>query len=170
MPSLISAPIRYRSVNALSEHHYQGNIYASSVGPASLWPIIAHDLVLKANVRSNLSQYAQSANLASRVNLPLVLGETNTYNHHGFPGVSNTAAAALWIIDYALQAASIGLSGINLHEGVGNNYSSWVPIDHVGADYTDWSPDAKRHILPLYVGLVAVTDAIGGSGCAVSGP
>lgn len=42
---------------------------------------------------------------------------------HGMPGVSNSAAAALWVIDYALQAARLGIDTLHFHSGVGYNYS-----------------------------------------------
>lgn len=42
---------------------------------------------------------------------------------HGMPGVSNSAAAALWVIDYALQAATLGVDTLHFHAGVGYNYS-----------------------------------------------
>lgn len=42
---------------------------------------------------------------------------------HGMPGVSNSAAASLWAIDYVLQAATLGVDTVYLHSGVGYNYS-----------------------------------------------
>lgn len=83
----------------------------------------AEDLVNKANIRSNLAPYAASAHSAQRAGIPFVLGETNSFSGHGSPGVSNAAAQALWMIDYSLQAASIGVTGLYFHQGVGYNYS-----------------------------------------------
>jgi hypothetical protein len=64
-----------------------------------------------------------SARSARRAGIPFVLGETNSFFGHGSPGVSNAAAQALWMIDYSLQAASIGVTGLYYHQGVGYNYS-----------------------------------------------
>lgn len=49
--------------------------------------------------------------------------ETNSIACHGAPGVSNTAGAALWVVDYALQAATLGISEAYFHEGVGYKYN-----------------------------------------------
>lgn len=83
----------------------------------------AEDLVNKANIRSNLAQYSASAHYAQSAGIPFVLGETNSFSGHGSPGVSNAASEALWMIDYSLQAASIGVTGLYFHQGVGYNYS-----------------------------------------------
>lgn len=88
-----------------------------------MWPGIASDLTNKAYIRGNLSRYTVSAVDAGKSGIPFVLGETNTFFGHGQPGVSNAAAAALWMIDYSLQAASVGISGLYYHQGIGYNYS-----------------------------------------------
>ena len=49
--------------------------------------------------------------------------ETNSIACHGAPGVSNTAGAALWAIDYALYASTIGISELYFHEGIGYTYN-----------------------------------------------
>lgn len=49
--------------------------------------------------------------------------ETGSIACHGAPGVSNTAGAALWVIDYALQAATLGISETFFHEGIGFKYN-----------------------------------------------
>ena len=49
--------------------------------------------------------------------------ETNSIACHGAPGVSNTAGAALWAIDYALYASTIGISELYFHEGIGYKYN-----------------------------------------------
>lgn len=110
----------HSSINAISEHHYQTGSY--SLLPSN-WPSIATDLTNKANIRSNLAPYAISVLNAQKSNIPFLLGETNTFSGHGQPGVSNSAAAALWMVDYSLQAASIGITGLQFHQGIGYNYS-----------------------------------------------
>ncbi|KAH8810928.1 glycoside hydrolase family 79 protein [Xylogone sp. PMI_703] len=153
-----------RSINTISEHHYQsGTKY--SLSPSD-WPTIATQLTNKANIRSNLAPYAISAFNAQKSGIDFFLGETNTFSGHGQPGVSNSAAAALWMIDYCLQAASVGIKGLQFHQGVGYNYSAFEPVDNIGMNITDFSPSAKRHVLPLYYAYLAVADAIGNSGNA----
>lgn len=58
-----------------------------------------------------------------------VCSETNSVACQGAPGVSNTAGAALWTIDYALQAATLGIKELFFHEGIGFRYN-FVSIVH----------------------------------------
>ena len=37
--------------------------------------------------------------------------------------MSNTAGIALWAVDYTLQAATLGISEVFFHEGVGYKYN-----------------------------------------------
>jgi len=112
----------FRSIKAISEHHYQGTTDLTTVAP-SRYLAIASDLVNKDFIRNNISSYTLPALDAQKAGIQFVLGETSTYFGHGQPGVSNSAAAALWMIDYSLQAACNGISGLHFHQGVGYNYS-----------------------------------------------
>ncbi|MEU6745425.1 glycosyl hydrolase family 79 C-terminal domain-containing protein [Spirillospora sp. NPDC046719] len=66
-----------------------------------------------ANTRNFIDLFAQQARTAG---LPAHLSETNNVANGGKAGVSNTLAAALWTVDYALTAAHEGISGINFHQ------------------------------------------------------
>jgi hypothetical protein len=57
--------------------------------------------------------------VASARGLPLRIDETNSVACGGQPGVSDSFAAALWALDYGLTAAREGVSGLNLHGGLG---------------------------------------------------
>lgn len=57
------------------------------------------------------------------LNLVYFIRETNSYSCHGAPGVSNTAGAALWTLDYTLFASQIGISRVHFHEGIGYKYN-----------------------------------------------
>lgn len=99
----------------MSEHHYQNLNLVQSLTPSNL--------INKAGVRGNLSQYTASADASHASGLRFYLGETNTGFSHGVAGVSNADAAALWLIDYALQAGTLGIDELHFHQGVGYNYS-----------------------------------------------
>ncbi|MBP2323081.1 hypothetical protein JOF56_003466 [Kibdelosporangium banguiense] len=64
---------------------------------------------------------AVSANLAAakEQNLPFRVDEANSTYNGGIDGVSNKYASALWGMDYAMQLAQAGVSGINIHSGLG---------------------------------------------------
>ena len=46
-------------------------------------------------------------------------GEANSYARHGIHGISDAAEAALWLVDYTLGAATVGIERIFFHEGIG---------------------------------------------------
>ncbi|HYB23743.1 MAG TPA: hypothetical protein VED41_08095, partial [Solirubrobacteraceae bacterium] len=50
---------------------------------------------------------------------PTLIGETNDSACAGIPEVSQTFASALWALDWALRAASAGVSGLDFHGEVG---------------------------------------------------
>lgn len=45
-------------------------------------------------------------------------GSLSSYSH-GVPGISDSAEAAIWFLDFALDAAANGVARLFLHEGVG---------------------------------------------------
>jgi hypothetical protein len=68
--------------------------------------------------------YVESSRLAQEAGKPMYMFETNTASCGGFPGVSDSFAAALWAFDYGLQLASANFSGAMLHVGGQNvNYN-----------------------------------------------
>ena len=95
----------------------------------------------KAYVRGNLTKFEADIAATHAQGLPYILGcadlpfllcicgadardrETNSIACHGAPGVSNTAGAALWTIDYTLQAATLGIEELFFHEGIGYKYN-----------------------------------------------
>ena len=77
----------------------------------------------KSTIRSNLSSFSPDINVTLQKGLEYILGETNSYSCHGAPGVSNTAGAALWLLDYTLYASQIGVSRVHYHEGIGYKYN-----------------------------------------------
>lgn len=77
----------------------------------------------KATIRSNLSSFSPDIIATQKKGLGYVFGETNSYSCHGAPGVSNTAGAAIWALDYMLFAPQIGISRIHFHQGIGYKYN-----------------------------------------------
>ncbi|KAH6866074.1 hypothetical protein B0T10DRAFT_569731 [Thelonectria olida] len=132
-----------KSVNVISEHRYQGT---ASMVARSQWPKIASGLINKEKIRGRLERFNVSVIKAEEARLEFVLGETGSLAGHGQAGVSNAAAAALWMVDYSLHAAT------------------FQPLDHIGVNITDFDPKATRHVMPLYYGFLVVADAIGPSG------
>ncbi|KAJ7637653.1 glycoside hydrolase family 79 protein [Mycena polygramma] len=146
-------------INTISQHHYSGSFCAGSGG-------LLQDLMTKATIRSNLTEFTPDIQATHDKDLDYVLGETNSYSCHGAPGVSNTAGAALWTLDYALFASQIGISKVFFHEGIGYKYNLIQPAT-LTRSTLDGSPLAtplQPHVQPQYYAAVIAAEAIGDSG------
>lgn len=86
-------------------------------------PVLSNHAV----VWSNISQYIPEEAATSQLDLPLVLGETNSASCGGRSGISDTFGAALWGVDYFLTATTIGISQVYWHLGPSSEYSAFVP-------------------------------------------
>lgn len=86
---------------------------------------------------------------SSQMPLTTTHSETNNIACHGAPGVSNTAGAALWTIDYALQAASLGIKELFFHEGIGNPYNFVSVVDLASIPVCPCSPVVRWQLQPI---------------------
>ncbi|HET9073002.1 MAG TPA: glycosyl hydrolase family 79 C-terminal domain-containing protein [Solirubrobacteraceae bacterium] len=109
----------------------------------------------------NLLAPAASAGLAASVapfvavshaaGLPFRIDELNSASCGGQPGVSNTFASALWVLDTLFQMASVGVDGVNIHTLPGAAYAPFS-FTHV---HGVWHATVN----PLYYGLRLFTQA-----------
>lgn len=99
---------------------------------------------------------ANHTRLMNTLNLPAstpyILGETNSLARQGLPLVSDTFGAALWNLDFALHAASIGIQRVHMHQGVNYRYASWQPIE---------TERGVRTTKPAFYGNAATADFVG---------
>ena len=81
--------------------------------------------------------------------VPYRICETNSFSGGGRPGVSDTFAAALWVLDFMFTLAAAGCAGVNMETGVNQRgfISSYSPI----------GDDEKGHYwaAPEYYGMLA---------------
>jgi len=99
------------------------------------------------------------------------MAEGNSCFRGGKPGMSNALASALWGMDYMLEMATLGCTGINFHGGSGNVISMSLgdklpgarneqdlQIAKLGAFYSPLSGnrDVGYTARPLYYGMLAV--------------
>jgi hypothetical protein len=95
--------------------------------------------------------------------VPYRICETNSFSGGGRPGVSDTLAAALWVLDFMFTLASAGCAGVNMETGVNQRgfISSYSPI----------GDDEQGHYwaAPEYYGMLAFVQSGTGRviGCAV---
>jgi len=120
----------------------------------------------KTTIRSNLTEFIPDITATKAKGLKYILGETNSYSCHGAPGVSDTAGAALWALDYSLFASQIGISTVHFHAGVGFKYNMIQPISLTRSirDGSTLPTPLPPHIQPEYYAAIIVGEAIGKSG------
>ncbi|KIL67493.1 glycoside hydrolase family 79 protein [Amanita muscaria Koide BX008] len=148
-----------RLIATFSQHHYSGVVCQGFSG-------ILQDLMSKSTIRGNLSSYIPDIAATRTQGLDYVFGETNSYACHGASGISNTGGAALWALDYTLYAASIGVSRIFYHEGVGFRYNFVQPVALTRSiiDGSTLSSPLPPHVQSLYYAAIIIAEAIGSSG------
>ncbi|GLB40573.1 putative glycosyl hydrolase family 79 C-terminal beta domain [Lyophyllum shimeji] len=136
-------------ISTVSQHHYSGSFCSGNAG-------LLQDLMTKSTIRANLSLYLPDIAATRGRGLDYVLGETNSYSCHGAPGVSNSADAALWRLDYALYATQIGISKVFFHQGVGFKYNHIQPatLTRSTADGSDLPWPLPPHVQPAYYGAI----------------
>ncbi|KIO22059.1 hypothetical protein M407DRAFT_28404 [Tulasnella calospora MUT 4182] len=119
-----------------------------------------------ANVVGLSTWNLQGVQLAQQSGLNVSMSEFNSVSCGGLPGVSNTFAALLWTIDYALQLASLGYTSAYIHTrepGVTYNLFD-PPAANLDQNTPGWTTGAPYH------SLLFVTEALhsdGAKGMAV---
>ena len=109
-------------VTLLTQHYYRGD---GSSPASTAQALIAPDPQL-------LAELTTLGTGSLQTNIPYRLAECNSFNHGGTPGVSDSYASSLWVIDFLFQAALGNATGVNLHGG--GNGPGYTPIaDHSGA-------------------------------------
>ncbi len=109
-----------QNLRLLTHHYYRGSQSARTTSTAQL-------LSVDPGLPRTLAQL-QSASQAS--GLPFRLCEVNSFSGGGRPGISDTFAEALWVLDYMLRIAAGGAAGVNIETGVNQLgfISSYSPI------------------------------------------
>jgi hypothetical protein len=100
-------------ISLLTQHYYRGNGQSSTSTAESL---VAPDPNL-VKCLSILSTGAQS------IGVPYRISECNSFFNGGAPGVSDSLASSLWVLDFLFSCAQGGASGVNFHGGAVNSYT-----------------------------------------------
>jgi hypothetical protein len=123
----------------LLTHHY----YREGENPTSTIEKLLHTDPKLAPILATVKAASESSGIPYRI------CETNSFSGGGKPGVSDTLAAALWVLDFMFTLASAGCAGVNMETGVNQRgfISSYSPIrDDERAHY--WAA-------PEYYGMLA---------------
>ncbi|KAI0368386.1 glycoside hydrolase family 79 protein [Pilatotrama ljubarskyi] len=148
-----------KAISTISQHRY-----SAAFCNGGDFPLIS--FMSKANVRGNLTVFEADIAATYAKGLLYILGETNSIACHGAPGVSNTAGAALWAIDYTLQAATLGIKELYFHEGVGYKYNFIQPItlNRSTVDNSPLNPPSPPHVQPSYYAALLINTLVGTTG------
>jgi hypothetical protein len=92
---------------------------------------------------------ASIAGMAPGAKAEFRMTECNSYYDGGAPGVSNTYASSLWVIDFLFTCAQNGAAGVNIHGG--GHYSAYMPIADNGSTV---DPETNPGVRPLYYGML----------------
>lgn len=88
------------------------------------------------SIVTNVEEYAFDVLVAQRVSWEYVFGETNSVSGGGSNLTSPTFGSALWVLDYALKAASIGITRSYFHHcTIGICYYSFWDRVNVNAPF-----------------------------------
>ena len=136
----------------LLTHHY----YREGENPTSTIDKLLHTDPKLAPILAKLRAASESSGVPYRI------CEVNSFSGGGRPGVSDTMAAALWVLDFMFTLASAGCAGVNMETGVNQRgfISSYSPI----------GDDEQGHYwaAPEYYGMLAFAQSGGRViGCAL---
>ncbi|TFL04901.1 hypothetical protein BDV98DRAFT_561154 [Pterulicium gracile] len=143
-------------ISTFSQHRYSGSFCTGSGA-------LLQSLMSKPSIRGNTSVFAQDVIDVKARGLRYILGETNSLACHGAPGVSNTAGAALWAIDYVLAAAKVGIEQVFFHDGIGFKYNLIQPVTLTRSilDATPLPQPLPPHVQPQYYAAIILSEANG---------
>ncbi len=123
----------------LLTHHY----YREGQNPTSTIDKLLHTDPKLAPILAKLRAASESCGVPYRI------CETNSFSGGGKPGVSDTLAAALWVLDFMFTLASAGCAGVNMETGV--NQLGFI------SSYSPIGDDEQGHYraAPEYYGMLA---------------
>jgi hypothetical protein len=112
-------------ISLLTQHYYRAN---GKLPTSTATALILPDPTLVSNLA-----IVQAG--AQAIGVPFRISECNSYFQSGAPGVSDSYASSLWVIDFLFNCAQGGAVGVNLHGG--GNLPTYTPIaDNTGVEIT----------------------------------
>jgi hypothetical protein len=134
------------NIKLLTHHYYRDGAH----NPASTIHELLHPDPRLPQILKQLFSASQSSGLPYRI------CETNSFFGGGKPGVSDTLASALWVLDFMFTLASAGCGGVNMETGV--NQLGFI------SSYSPIGDDERGHYYaaPEYYGMLAFTQAAPG--------
>ena len=98
-------------ITLLTQHYYRDYYSASGGAPT---PTAAFLISPDSQLTGELAILDGGA---QQLSIPYRISECNSFNNGGVPGVSNSYASSLWVIDFLFDVALGGGTGVNIHGG-----------------------------------------------------
>ena len=135
-----------KRLKLLTAHYYRGG----AKDPKSTIDELLHDDPKLMPMLRQLRAASESCAVPYRI------FETNSFFGGGKPGVSDTFASALWVLDFMFTLASAGCAGVNMETGV--NQLGFI------SPYSPIADDERGHYsaAPEYYGMLAFKPSVGG--------
>jgi hypothetical protein len=145
LPGLLHSEPRLRLVTV---HAYPLSHCYSVSNPR--YPTLAH-LMSRSSSAGLAQSIASQVSAAHARGLTLRVDELNSASCRGQPGLSNTFASALWVLDTLFALASVDVDGVNVHTLPASVYEPFTRT-RVG---NSW----RWRVNPLYYGMLMFTEA-----------
>lgn len=126
----------------IGQHYYPMGCGLGGRTPAAF----AQTMLSAAQTAKEVAFFSAAAQAAVAAHASLRLSETNTACGGGAPGVSDSYASALWVIDYLLTGVEHGVSGFNFHGGLDTSCQGYTPLCQV------WGNEYAAQ--PIYYGML----------------
>ncbi|KAF3913697.1 hypothetical protein AA313_de0202684 [Arthrobotrys entomopaga] len=148
IPGVINAGIKGPNIPWYNMHLYPQSGCGGK--PVSLDTLLHHNAIY-----NTLSGYIPQIAAAENAGAKFAMGETNSVSCSGRAGVSDTFASALWLVDYALLGASLGIRRAFFHTTPNGAYSAIIP-----KPYKKDSVTYSGGFLPLAYGVYFVSEIL----------
>ncbi|KAK6541345.1 hypothetical protein TWF694_007159 [Orbilia ellipsospora] len=148
IPGVINAGIKGPNIPWYNMHLYPQSGCANAA--VNLETLLRHDVL-----DNTLSGYIPQVAAAENAGAKFAMGETNSVSCSGRAGVSDTLASALWLVDYALLGASLGIRRAFFHTTPNGAYSAVIP-----KPYKQKTATYSGGFLPLAYGAYFVSEIL----------
>lgn len=142
------SPTPYLSV--WNQHDYYYYIGVSG------YPLTLSHLLTLRTTEDQFAAWKAQVEQAAQTPYPYALREMGIVGPIGLEGVTDVFGAALWTLNFLLYTASLGVRSVGLHMTDTSNASAWLPVPMYGRE---------PHVRPLYYGVAAFDQVIGGESC-----
>ncbi|RXW18138.1 hypothetical protein EST38_g7719 [Candolleomyces aberdarensis] len=153
-------------ISTISQHRYDSKPCESVLRELQ-------ELPSKSSVRNSLDAFKFDIYISRQHDLEhwfmiLVRAPSDTIRtlSKGAVGISDTAAAALWTLDYALYASTLGVSRVFFHQGIGyrSNMVQPIALAHSPDDGSRLPVALPPHVNAPYYAAIIGAEAIGSHG------